>query len=250
MRQDFCPRCGSAIDPKTNRCPDCSQRSSQGIWIALAVILVLAAAGLWLWNTTPALSDSLTSLKDQVVAFFAPEPEPEVPQRVQEALDSAASLAEEAVGEYMLTSDEAEAALKAAEEYLENSFSSPESLRSCLADDGYGEEACDYAVANCGADWKEQAVYAAQDLVSYYYLSYAQLVLDLEQSGFTSEDAAYGADHCGADWMEEATLTAMYFLSEYPDEDTDAIIQRLLEMGYTEEEAQYGAKMAFEASNS
>ena len=74
-------------------------------------------------------------------------------------------------------------------------------------------------------------------------------MLDLEQSGFTSEDAAYGADHCGADWMEEATLTAMYFLSEYPDEDADAIIQRLMEMGYTEEEAQYGAEMAFEASS-
>lgn len=249
MRQDFCPRCGSAIDPKTNRCPDCSQRSSQGIWIALAVVLVAAAAGLWLWKESPAFSDALTSFKEQAVAFFAPKEEPDVPVQVQEALDSTASLVEEAVGEYMLSSEEAEAALKAAEEYLENGFCSPESLRICLADDGYSEEACDYAVANCDADWEKQAVYTARELVSSYHLSYEQLVLDLEWNGFTSEEAVYGADNCGADWMEEATLTAMYFLGEYPDEDAAAIVQRLLEMGYTEEEAQYGAEMAFEAGN-
>ena len=39
------------------------------------------------------------------------------------------------------------------------------------------------------------------------------------------------------------------FFQEISDSIDDAIIQRLMEMGYTEEEAQYGAKMAFETSS-
>ena len=76
--------------------------------------------------------------------------------------------------------------------------------------------------------------------------------VEADEKGFVPLSRAYGIpkdDPNREAVLEEATLTAMYFLGEYPDEDTDAIVQRLLEMGYTEEEAQYGAEMAFAASS-
>ena len=78
MYQDFCDRCGSAIDPKTGRCPDCARRGNRtaGIIVAVVLIAVVLAATL----LREPMVRGATELVHCVETLFStpPEPEPDV----------------------------------------------------------------------------------------------------------------------------------------------------------------------------
>lgn len=218
MYQDFCPRCGSAIDPKTGRCPDCAGRRSYAVWIILLVIAL--AVGLCIYRFRAPIGRGFQALRQTVEAVSSrtPQPEPEA----------------------TFTRDEA---LKAAQVYLESDCLSSEALSLLLGYDGYGEEAIAYALEHCGANWYTQASYVAEDLVANYYFCRTLLIDELLSCGFTAEEAVYGADHCRADWAEEAALYSAYLLSENPDLSEAALLQQLIEFGFTIDEATYGVQV-------
>lgn len=236
MYQDFCDRCGSAIDPKTGRCPNCAQRRSHAGWIVLAVVLIAAALA-WVCFRAP-IARGVSELTRRAEDLFAPAPEtepvrPETPVPEDEAeapLDNRAEI------------------VKAAQSYLDSQLLTPSDLYLLLYEDGYAEADIDYALDNCGADWYEAAAYIAMDEVANYYYSRAMLVETLESCGFTEDEAAYGADYCGADWAEEAALYGAFLLADNPDLPADELCAQLLAFGYTEEEAQYALEQLSDSS--
>ena len=243
MKEFFCPRCGSALDPKTGRCPECREtHSNHGVWIVVVVIVVIAAVGMWLWNSRVEISDSFSSLREDITDFFDPAAD-----TAGDALDDAGFAPLDSAG--LDSSDAAQAeALKTAQTLLEEYSYSAFSLQVALEEEGFSTENAEYAVAHCGADWMEEAVYSAKNILAQYYSSRTTMVNDLLSYGFTEEEAAYGADNCDADWMEEAALTAQYFREDSPEATQAEIEAMLLDMGYTEEEAAYGAAAAFAES--
>ena len=135
MYQDFCDRCGSAIDPKTGRCPDCARRGNRtaGIIVAVVLIAVVLAATL----LREPMVRGATELVYRVETLFStrPEPEPDVVQAVEPAPDPRP--------EPDPARDEA---VKAAQAYLETETYSPSALYLQLYGDGYQEADIDYAL--------------------------------------------------------------------------------------------------------
>lgn len=238
MEQDFCQRCGSAIDPKTGRCPDCSRRRSRGGWIAGVVTVLVLFLGMYCLRPGGPWRAAAEAAVRQIEARFAPEPEAAPVLPASPAPLEGAGL------------DERQAALMAAQDLLIDEYFSPADLLGRLEELGYAAEAAQFAVANCGANWFEEAAYAAADFLSYYYLSAPELAEELVLYGFTEEEANFGVANCGADWMEEAVLNAKFYLEEEPDLTQEALEAYLLDRGFTEEEAAYGAQMAFGGASS
>lgn len=235
MYQDFCDRCGSAIDPKTGRCPDCARRGNRTAGLIVAVVLIAVVLAVTLFREP--VVRGVTDLAHRVEALFStrPEPEPDVVQAVEPAPDPRP--------EPDPARDEA---VKAAQAYLETETYSPSALYLQLYGDGYQEADIDYALDHCGANWYENAAYCAMDWVASYYYSRGMLVEDLMNSGFTADEAAYGADYCGANWSDEATLYGAFLLEETPELSAEEVSAALLEFGYTEEEAQYAVDQLFD----
>ena len=88
-------------------------------------------------------------------------------------------------------------ALKIANSYLKSSSFSKESLKSQLEYEGFTNEQIDYAIENCGADWKEQAAKCAASYLNSMAFSREGLIEQLEYEGFTAEEAAYGVSTTG-----------------------------------------------------
>ncbi len=235
MERDFCQRCGSALDPKTGRCPDCSQRRSSGGWIAAAVIAAVICLGLYSLRPGGFLRPAAEAVVQQIEGIFAPKPEPALPEPAA-PLEQTAPL------------DAHQEALMTAQDLLLNEYFSPPDLLGRLESLGYSAEAAEFAVANCGANWSEEATYAAMNYLSNYYLSPTELADQLVLYGFTEEEALYGVEHCGADWMEEAVLNAQFYLEEYPELTQAEVEELLVSCGFTEEQAAYGAAEAYGAA--
>lgn len=85
-------------------------------------------------------------------------------------------------------------ALDKAKDYLSFTAFSKKGLRSQLEYEGFKDDEIDYAIENCGADWKEQAVKKAKEYLDFTSFSKDGLIDQLEYDGFTEKQAKYGAD--------------------------------------------------------
>lgn len=85
-------------------------------------------------------------------------------------------------------------ALDKALDYLDYTAFSKKGLRSQLEYEGFKDDEIDYAIENCGADWKEQAVKKAKEYLEFSSFSKEGLIEQLEYEGFTEKQAKYGAD--------------------------------------------------------
>ena len=90
-------------------------------------------------------------------------------------------------------------ALKSAKAYLNlGTGFSRSGLIDQLKYEGYTDSEAEYAVKNCGADWKEQAVISAKNYLDLDFgFSKSGLIEQLEYEGFTHEQAVYGAEQNG-----------------------------------------------------
>lgn len=84
-------------------------------------------------------------------------------------------------------------ALSKAGDYLDYMPFSKSGLKDQLEYEGYTSKEAQYAVDNCGADWKEQAYLHAKRYLDYTSFSLSGLIDQLEYEGYTYEQASYGA---------------------------------------------------------
>ena len=74
---------------------------------------------------------------------------------------------------------------------------SKKGLADQLEFEKFSKEDAEWAVKNCGADWKEQAAKKAQDYLDMMSFSRDGLIDQLEFEGFTHKQAVYGVDKVG-----------------------------------------------------
>lgn len=72
-----------------------------------------------------------------------------------------------------------------------------------------------------------------------------EVINQLLEKGHTAEDAAFGADNCGADWTRQASIRGEALLSSTTF-SLDGLISQLLLLGFSQTEAETGARMAYE----
>ncbi|SEA88126.1 YD repeat-containing protein [Oribacterium sp. KHPX15] len=85
-------------------------------------------------------------------------------------------------------------ALRKAQEYLENIAFSAKGLKEQLEYEGFNSSDAQYAVDNCGADWRYQAKQKALEYLKLMGFSRDGLIEQLEYDGFTKEEAEYGVN--------------------------------------------------------
>lgn len=90
---------------------------------------------------------------------------------------------------------EFENALQSANDYLNYTSFSKESLYDQLIYEGYPEEATQYAVDNVITDWNENALQAAKDYLDYSSFSDQGLYDQLIYEGYTTDQAQYAIDN-------------------------------------------------------
>lgn len=131
-------------------------------------------------------------------------------------------------------------ALKSAKSYLDMGGFSKESLKGQLEYEGYDANQIQYALDNCGADWKEQALESAKSYLSDD-IGFSKLGLmdQLEYEKFTSEEIQYAIDNCGGDWMAQAVIKAQSYMESVPM-SREGLISQLEFEKFTHEEAVHG----------
>lgn len=131
-------------------------------------------------------------------------------------------------------------ALKSAKSYLDMGGFSKESLKGQLEYEGYDANQIQYALDNCGADWKEQALESAKSYLSDD-IGFSKLGLmdQLEYEEFTSDEVRYAIDNCGGDWMAQAVIKAQSYMESVPM-SRDELISQLEYEKFTHEEAVHG----------
>lgn len=131
-------------------------------------------------------------------------------------------------------------ALKSAKSYLDMGGFSKESLKGQLEYEGYDANQIQYALDNCGADWKDQALESAKSYLSDD-IGFSKLGLmdQLEYEKFTSEEIQYAIDNCGGDWMAQAVIKAQSYMESVPM-SRDELISQLEYEKFTHEEAVHG----------
>lgn len=131
-------------------------------------------------------------------------------------------------------------ALRSAKSYLDMGGFSKEGLKGQLEYEGYDANQIQYALDNCGADWKEQALESAKSYLSYD-IGFSKLGLmdQLEYEKFTSEEIQYAIDNCGGDWMAQAVIKAQSYMESVPM-SRDGLISQLEFEKFTHEEAVHG----------
>lgn len=125
-----------------------------------------------------------------------------------------------------------------AEEYLEFSSFSFDSLVGQLVFEGFDKADAKYAVQSLDVDWKEQCRLSGELLLKNLVISHDKLIDILVNIGFSSEDATDYADNCNADWNE----MALKFANESLEKDNltkKEIIERLEFNKFTAEEVEY-----------
>ena len=80
---------------------------------------------------------------------------------------------------------------------MNTSAFSKKGLISQLKYEGYSDEEANYAVENCGANWKEQAAKSAKAYLQILSFSRSGLIDQLKYEGFTTEEAEYGVSKNG-----------------------------------------------------
>lgn len=131
-------------------------------------------------------------------------------------------------------------ALKSAKSYLDMGGFSKESLKGQLEYEGYDANQIQYALDNCGADWKKQALMSAKSyLGSNMGFSKLGLTEQLEYEEFTSDEVRYAIDNCGGDWMAQAVIKAQSYMESVPM-SRDELISQLEYEKFTHEEAVHG----------
>ena len=88
-------------------------------------------------------------------------------------------------------------ALASALNYLSFSSFSKSGLVEQLKYEGYTDSEANYAVNNCGANWKEQAAKSAKNYLDFSSFSRDGLIEQLEYEGYTHEQAVYGVEAVG-----------------------------------------------------
>lgn len=131
-------------------------------------------------------------------------------------------------------------ALKSAKSYLDMGGFSKESLKGQLEYEGYDANQIQYALDNCGADWKNQALMSAKSYLGCN-IGFSKLGLteQLEYEGFTSDEVRYAIDNCGGDWMAQAVIKAQSYMESVPM-SRDGLISQLEYEKFTHEEAVHG----------
>ena len=128
-------------------------------------------------------------------------------------------------------------ALVLAVNYLRYYPYSQESLTEALSCE-YSEDAVQYAVDNCGADWAEQAVRCLD-----YYLDYGYTRSDLremlEYEGYADEEIEAAMTSPSIDWNEQALCSAVTCLDYGYGYSETMLSNYLLEGGYSEEEKDF-----------
>ena len=131
-------------------------------------------------------------------------------------------------------------ALQKAKRYLNSSAFSREGLIDQLEFEKYSTEEANYAVDNCGANWKEQAVKKAKRYLNSSAFSREGLIEQLEFEKYSAEEAQYGVENCGANWKEQAVKKAKSYL-KHSSFSREGLINQLEFEKFTREEAEYGA---------
>lgn len=85
-------------------------------------------------------------------------------------------------------------ALAKAEEYLSTMAFSKSGLAEQLEYEKFEASEIEYAIENCGANWKEQAALKAQEYLDSMSFSKQDLIDQLKYEGFTTKQAEYGVD--------------------------------------------------------
>lgn len=134
-----------------------------------------------------------------------------------------------------------EKALEDAKSYLKESTYSKKGLKEQLEFDGYTKKEANYAVNNCGANWKKQAKKEAKNLIrlsldeewkkwGVFYYSKKSMIETLKYHGYTKSQAKFGAKKCGANWKKEAVIAAEILREDYSE---DEVRDLLKEEGFT-----------------
>lgn len=93
--------------------------------------------------------------------------------------------------------------------------------------------------------YRDDALAEAKAILKKTPYSYLGLVSALEAEGYSTADAEYAADHCGADWYDQALRMAQDAIA-----NADTVLSyyslegHLLNRGFTEDQAAYGASQA------
>ncbi len=136
-------------------------------------------------------------------------------------------------------------ALARAEYYLNGDGVSLEYLRMALNDwDGFSEEATQYALDNCNANWNQQAITRALDMTrTGGGLSKPKVKQGLKTwYHFEEEQAEYAVNNAEIDWISQAQTYAHNAVNKEgaPEYTKESLMAEMIEFGFTEEEAEAG----------
>ena len=93
------------------------------------------------------------------------------------------------------------------------------------------------------SETKQTAVECALDYLDALYLSREGLIAQLVYEGYTEDESVATVDSLPVDWFDQAAGSAMDYL-EYDSYSELELAQLLLNVGYSPEEAKYGAASA------
>ena len=100
-------------------------------------------------------------------------------------------------------------------------------------------------LTSCVSKKQKEALAKAKSYVDTLAVSKQRVVDGLEQLGYSDKEIDYALENCGADWFQEAVEAAenAYQLdpSFYNEENLTSL---LMTVGFTYEEAVYGARQA------
>lgn len=100
-------------------------------------------------------------------------------------------------------------ALDQAKGYVDSAGVSRDDLKSWMKDE-YSDDDIQYAIDNCGADWKEEALQFAQNVVGIEGAGYSEQRLTklIQGKGYTDDEVSYAMANVDVDWNEEALKCA------------------------------------------
>lgn len=105
-------------------------------------------------------------------------------------------------------------------------------------------EAATFVAASDEATFAQvSAQRSAESYLATGPLSRSSLITQLEFEEHSTADATWAVDQLGVDWDEQAARSAASYLETMPF-SRDGLIDQLVSEGFTQEQAEYGAKRA------
>lgn len=190
----LCPRCGASLISPNGAAPYVPKKRMKPGVTALLVIFGIGVLFYLISEVMPGGSEPTRSSGYSTTTALNPAYPAATPYKSQyrsSTSSSSATSSSASLGE--------QNALKSAKSYLRLSTGfSRDGLIDQLKYEGYNDSEAEYAVKNCGADWKEQA---AKSAAAYLRLdigfSRIELIKQLQYEGFTYEQAVYGVEQNG-----------------------------------------------------